>query len=416
LNVWTPGLPPGGGGRPVLFFIHGGANVAGASNTGDGAGNLYDGAALAVRENAVVVTINYRLGALGFLAHPALAANGVSGNWAILDQVQALSWVQRNIAAFGGDPTHVMVFGESAGAFNTCMMLTAPLAHGLFSSALMESGYCPSKTKALAEQQGSDFATKLGCTDPQAAADCLRGKTPQELLDASPSLTDVTSGANLMPVATVDGQVFPDAPMTLLKEGKHAQVPFAIGSNRDEMAFFLASKTVPACTDYQRDVQTAFGALAAQVLEQYPCAAYPTPKAAEVDLYTDLVFTCPTRQVARAMASTSSVPVHRYYFTHVSGGSDALLGAYHTAELRYVFGTFAALFYTPSPDELTLSHQIQDLWGNLATSGDPNQGAQVTTWPRYDASTDEALVLDTPLSTLAAPKGAKCDFWDPLTP
>jgi para-nitrobenzyl esterase len=179
LNVWTPKLPHAGdGGKPVLFFIHGGANILGASNIGTGNVNTYDGQAIATREDAVVVTTNYRLGAFGFLAHPALSAqnaNGLSGNYAILDLVQALRWVQHNIAAFGGDPKRVMVFGESAGGVNTCMMLTTPLASGLFSSALMESGFCSTLSRAAAEQQGSDFASKLGC--PATARRCRRSST-----------------------------------------------------------------------------------------------------------------------------------------------------------------------------------------------------------------------------------------------
>ena len=415
-NVWTPALPrPGAAGRPVLFFIHGGANVVGSSNQNTGLGNLYDGAGLATREDAVVVTINYRLGELGFLAHPALDAEnsqGISGNYAILDIVQALHWVQDNIAAFGGDPARVLVFGESAGAINTCMMMTTPLAAGLFSSALMESGWCPAVPKANAEQSGQTFVQQLGCATGDVAG-CLRTKSTTDVMNASPGFADITH-SSAMPVAVIDGVVFPDAPERLLAMGQHAKVPFAIGSNRDEEAIFISSP-VATCTDYENDVRTGFGTVANQVLAHYPCTSYATPKAAEVAVLTDAVFTCAARRVARAIAATQSQPVYRYYYTHVSGGLQASYGAYHSAELAYVFGTFGSQGYLASPADQALSGHIEDYWGRLARAGDPNAGSSTLAWPTQSAS-DTVVVLDEPLATTTNPEGAQCDFWDSLSP
>ena len=195
LSAWTPSAATETP-RHVLFWIHGGANVLGSAGSDDAlTGSMYDGQALADAENAVVVTTNYRLGALGFLAHPSLATESprqASGNYGLLDIVAALHWVQRNIAQFGGDPNKVMVFGESAGAFNTCAVLTSPLTSGLFSSAIMQSGVCSVPTKARQEQRGVTLAAELGCTGD--AAQCLRSKPAAAFVAVQGGLSLATSG------------------------------------------------------------------------------------------------------------------------------------------------------------------------------------------------------------------------------
>jgi para-nitrobenzyl esterase len=424
LNVWTPRLD---GKRPVLFFIHGGANVLGSANQPVLNGNQYDGQTLAAREDAVVVSTNYRLGPLGFLAHPALGAEsplGASGNYAIFDQIAALKWVQHNIASFGGDPSRVMIFGESAGAMNVCVLLATPRAAGLFSRALMESGGCETIDKTAAEARGVTFAQeKLGCFDMKSS-DCLRGLSGNQIISATDkfslnqtavsTFSPSTGLAGSLPwVANVDGDVLGDTPLATLRAGAHNRVPFAVGSNAEEAALFLASSMILSCAQYESDVQKMFGASSAQVLVHYPCAAYASPKAAEVDLSTDLFFTCGARRAARAAAMNQAAPVFRYYFTHQTM-SILGSGAFHSAEIPYVFDTFAAVGSTPSPAEVMLAGDIEDDWGGLAANGAPGAAGGVA-WPAYTAAGEETLVLDAPLSTKDAIKGANCDFWDQLS-
>jgi para-nitrobenzyl esterase len=420
LNVWTQRLD---GKRPVLFFIHGGANVLGSSNQPVLNGNQYDGQSLAAREDVVVVSTNYRLGPMGFLAHPALDAEnaaGSSGNYAILDQIAALQWVRRNIAAFGGDPDQVTIFGESAGAMNTCVLLASPRAAGLFTGALMESGGCETIQQSLAESRGTTFASqKLSCPSTTDSS-CLRALSGNAVmaatdafkLDASVIGTiDPNDGlAGSLPwVANVDGDVLVETPLSALRAGRHNHVPFAIGSNSEEAALFLSSAVILTCDQYAANVTQIFGTSAASVLQEYPCASYATPKAAEVDLSTDMFFTCGARRAARAAADAHVAPVFRYYFTHQTS-SILGTGAFHSSELPYVFDTFTAVGSNPSAAELMLSAGMQDAWGAFARDGNPG-AVNGTVWPAYDAN-ETSIILDTTISTVDGLKDAHCDFWD----
>jgi para-nitrobenzyl esterase len=421
LNVWTPGIA---GKAPVLFFVHGGANVLGSANQPVLGGNQYDGAALAMREHAVVVSANYRLGPLGFLAHPALEDGAsASGNYAIYDQLAALRWVQRNIASFGGDPARVMLFGESAGAMNTCVLVATPLAKRLFASALMESGGCETVTKAAAETSGVKFAElKLGCFS-HGDASCLRGLSANAIVAATDAFSlSPAAVANFDPslglagslpwVANVDGALITDTPLATIAAGKHNHVPFAIGSNSEEAGLFLASTTIATCQQYEMNIRMMFGASADDVIAHYPCSAYATPKAAEIDAATDLFFTCGTRRAARAAAAHQVAPVFRYYFSHRTS-SILGSGAFHSAEIPYVFDTFSAVGSLPSAAETMLSQMMQDYWGNLAGDGTPGATAGVA-WPVYMPLVETTLVLDTPASTKTQLKSVNCDFWDQL--
>lgn len=434
LNVWVPedALPKSGekasgaAALPVLFFIHGGAEIAGASNQPVGAGNLYDGRALAEREHVVVVSTNYRLGALGFLAHPALDAedpHARSGNYAILDLVTALGWVQKNVASFGGDPARVMVFGESAGAANTCILTASPLAKGLFSSALMESGGCAAPPMATREQVGADVAKTLGCASGSAAdvAACLRSKSPADVVNARSSLGDLAS-ADLrstwdMPYgANVDGYVLTEDPLSAFRAGRYNHVPFAIGSNKDEMELFVPQGSVNTCFDYETQVRKLTGSIADQVLALYPCSDYLLPRWAYVDVGTDAAFTCQARRVARALAgSPGAKPVYRYYYTHARDyGPAAAERSFHTAELPFVFRTWPNEGYVATPAETALSDAMQSYWAAFAKAGDPN-GGLAPAWSAYDAAADDVITLDDTIGQTNGVKSAKCDFWDSVT-
>ena len=433
LNLWTPAvLAPRTGKLPVMFFIHGGANVIGSADEGasavygnlaNDAGNLYDGQQLAESRQVVVVSANYRLGALGFLTHPALAAQsptGTSGNYAYLDLILALKWVRENAEAFGGDPSRVMVFGESAGGMATCMLLVSPLAKGLFSSALMESGSCVAPTAASRESEGQKLAMDVGCAMEPDIVACLRAKSAADLF-ALPAqsvnffnyqkdighLWDLDWGPN------VDGYLLPDAPITVLRQGKHNHVPFALGTNADEAELFLPA-VINTCADFTADMTLRFGAtLAVDILARYPCLT-TVPRWAEVSVITDLGFKCPARRIARAVAASQAEPVFRYQDTHVYRTSAlAALRAFHAAELPFVFGTFAQMIYLPTAGEQTLSTNIQGYWSRLAAQGDPN-GDAAFVWPAYSIDHELSLSLDETLAVDEKLTAANCDFWDQL--
>ncbi len=421
LNVWTPKLDRTAK-LPVMVFIYGGANVLGATNQMI-LSNLYDGRALATREQAVVVTPNYRIGALGFFADPALDAespHGVSGNQGTLDQIAALKWVQANITAFGGDPTRVMVFGESAGAINTCTLVASPLAAGLFSSALLQSGGCGAHPQAVQKATSNALAKKLGCTSD--VANCLRSLTAEQVVAATDSFSDMLKAltqfkpenglVGVLPwSSSVDGHVLKDFPLKVIAAGQHNKVPLGVGSNANEGAIFAPGDTV-LCSQYKSDMLAIFGTNASRVLAEYPCQFWQ-PRQAEIDVITDYLFTCTARHTARAAAPWGKV--FRYFFTQgASYGLEAPLGAYHSAELAYVFNTFGAKAYIPTPGEQRLGNNIQDYWGSLAATGSPATGA--LGWPVYTQPTEQVLYLDTTLSSGTDARPVKCDFWDSLYP
>ena len=421
LNVWTPKLDPAAR-LPVLVFIYGGGNIIGSTDE-HLLSNLYDGQALALREQAVVVTPNYRLGALGFFADPALDAespHGVSGNQGTLDHIAALQWIQANIASFGGDPARVMVFGESAGATNICTLLASPRAAGLFSSALMESGGCGAHSQATQKATSAALARKLGCSSDVAT--CMRGLTAEQIITATDgfpellkSVGKLNPAAGLVGIlpwtASVDGYVLTDYPLNVMAAGAHNRVPLAVGSNANEGVAF-AQSGLYLCSQYRSDLKTMFGTNAGRVEAEYPCSFWQ-PRKAWIDVVTDFLFTCTARHAARAAAPTSTV--FRYFFTHAADhGLEATLGAFHSAELAYVFRTFAARGYTPSAAEQTLSNNIEDYWGSLAATGSPAVGA--LGWPVYAQPSEQVLQLDTTLSTSTDVRPGKCDFWDSLYP
>ena len=412
LNVWTPTLDATAA-LPVLFWVHGGADIVGAGDQRLSAAgsNLYDGQKLADREHAVVVTMNYRLGALGFLANALLDAedaHGASGDYAIGDQLLALRWVQKNITHFGGDTKRVMLFGESAGAMNTCVLLTSPLSKGLFSRALMESGDCSAKPRTEAESIGAAIATKLGCSDVaclrQTPASQIALQTPVSLpIDGSTNLKEGLSGT-LQFAASVNGYTVTDDPMKLLTSSHYEKVPLLIGTNAQEMALFLVSITTFTCSRYETDMMMLFGAGAPSVIGAYPCNL--DGRAAEVAALTDLAMSCPAQRIALA-SSANGAATYRYHFTHTADyGPTVGLGAYHAAELPYVFDTFAAEGYFPTPGEQGLSDLMKDAWGHFATDATPGG-----TWPTYSEGDRKWMQLDSTSAVADDSLTAKCAVW-----
>lgn len=406
LNVWAPATAPAAP-LPVLFFVHGGGNAA-----GDASDAWYDGARFAGTGRAVVVTANYRLSSFGWLAQPFLsseARRGVSGNYGLLDLLSALRWVRRNAAAFGGDPSRVTVFGESAGGVNTCSLFASPLARGLLSGALVESGGCAQRPLSEFLSFGSTLTGKAGCAGAADPAACLRALSPSQLLLALPPVVTVASSSGQLWGPAVDGFVLPDSPDVAMAKGTANGAPFAIGANADETG--QAAPAIASEAEYRALVAAQFGPLAPLVLGRYPASAYATPRKAYVAATTDARFVCPSRRYARAAAKGGS-PVFRYFFSYPAS---RLYGAVHGVELPFVFGSFSAVpGYTPDAAATALSEGMSGAWARFAAAGDPN-GPGLVAWPSYDPARDRTLVWDAPAAVADGIRTSECDFWDALS-
>lgn len=420
LNVWAPtaaGRPASG--WPVMVFIHGGGFTRGSSSDQMEGKYSYDGEALAERGPVVIVTLNYRVGALGFMAHAELAKESprsATGDYGNLDQVAALSWVQKNIAAFGGDPSGTLLFGHSAGAYSTCELVASPLGKGLFSRAIMHSGNCNVSPRARAEAQGDAVATALGCTDPTKVLSCLRGKTADEIAGAkAPTYTEEGS-FNWGP--TVDGYFLPEPPDRLFSAGKHNHVSLLMGVTALEFStlwktFFSAIPLPTTEMEYVDDVKRVFGpSLADTLIAHYPVSAYPTPAYAIAMMASDAWFVCPNRAYARLIASHQQEPVRRFFFSHVfDSGPARPLGAGHGFDLFYVLRLFPFSWWTPSDREVALSDAMMGYWTRFAKTGDPNGGA-APPWAPYDPAVDSFLDMDTPIKSGGGLRQSQCDFLD----
>ena len=416
LNVFTPAKTNEGRAHllPVMVWIHGGGLVVGES---DG----YDPSNL-VAEDVIVVTINYRLGELGFLAHSALAAessNGASGNYGLLDQQAALRWVQRNIRAFGGDPDNVTIFGESAGGLSVHSQLASPLAAGLFHKAIVESGAYSLVQPSLsaAEAVGAAFATSAGCGDPSTAAGCLRSLPVAAVLAHQPAGTMVPN---------LDGFVLPLTVRSSFTTGQFNRVPVIEGSNHDEWRLFVAQTEATTGTPltpagYIPAIAATLGVPASTAnfigTVVYPLAAYPSPSVALGAIGTDVVFACNARLSSRLLSQY--VPTYQYEFNDPNAPmlfflpSSFPTGAYHASELQYIFTISETPVPSPglTPAQEQLSGTMVEYWTQFARSGDPNSlGAPA--WPLYGSS-DEFLSLHppTPATSTGLAADHKCAFW-----
>ncbi len=423
LNVWTPARATAGS-LPVLVFVHGGAHEQGAGSL-----STYDGSTLAQDQGVVVVTFNYRLGPFGFLSHPALSSGdgGVvkSGNLGMHDQLAALAWVKAHIAAFGGDPARVLLFGQSAGAVSVCRLLVSPLAAGLFSSAAMHSGACVASTLATAETKGQALATAVGCGDPATAAACLGAlDTAHVMAGFTPATNGTGSVGRLTFDGVVDGYAVPDAPRALLDAGTFQPVPVVVMSNTSE-----SGRDAPPLTTQQqfRGAMNGFlgplgsPTLVDAIVAQYPDTAYGNSwRQAFIAATTDAKFTCGARRDARLLARRNSKPTWRAYFADSPDNAGAVVkswGAFHSLDLLYVFGTLPAEFPAlAGPGDLSTISAMQAYWTGLAAHGVPSS-AGAPAWPAYTEAQESLQVFRDGASTLQAdPRGAHCDFWDALSP
>ncbi|NUO48188.1 MAG: carboxylesterase family protein [Polyangiaceae bacterium] len=423
LNVFRPRTEAAP--RAVLFFVHGGGNISGsASNTVVPGVVTYDGSKLAEEHDVVVVTIQYRLGALGFLNQAALdseSADGVSGNYGTLDQVAALEWVKRNIASFGGDPGRVLLFGESAGAVNTCTLLTSPLASGLFHAALMQSGSCRQPAAEVSRVWMDEKVADSSCGGDADPAACLRGLSAQQIITELPGalgVFDVSFSPDGRYGPVVDGVVLPKSPETALADGTFEHVPFVVGANAEELAALITT-TVDSDAEYVAAVEAAMAPFGAQATEDalalYPSSAYPSPQDALVALISDQRFLCPSRRIAR-VASGHGSPVYRYFFRR---RADAPMGpkpAQHCIELLYVFGALEEIpGFNPADADVDLATDMRGYWTSLAIGGAP-QAEGAPAWPAYDPQLDNTIVFDSPIGVENGIRTAECDFWESLIP
>jgi len=390
LNVWTAATNADAK-LPVMVWIHGGG-----CTTGAGSQPSYDGTTFA-KAGVVLVTINYRLGPFGYLAHPLLSKespHNVSGNYGHLDQIAALQWLQKNITAFGGDPQCVTIFGESAGAMSVCRLMVSSQAAGLFQRAIAESGGAFGRNRHLREQrfqmpsmerEGELLAQKLGCDKAEHPLAALRAKSAEEILAAAnPAQGLYGKETKYGPI--VDGWTIPDDPDALFDQGKQHDVPFMMGANADEGTLFLMQMPVKSAAAYNLMVRTAAGSHADEALKLLPCKGDGDVKAAFARFSTVTAFVGPARMLARAMEQKKS-PAFLYHFTRVTPIAKLLgLGATHGAEIAYVFGTFRV----PSAKDRELGNTMRACWIQFAKTGNPNRDG-LPKWPAYKAASDEHL-------------------------
>ncbi len=398
LNVWTP-AKTGKEALPVLVYFYGGGFIA-----GDGSEPRYDGESMA-QKGIVALTVNYRLGLFGFMAHPELTTespNKASGNYGLMDQRAALQWVQQNIAAFGGDPRKVTIAGESAGSFSVSAQMAAPSARNLIAGAIGESGSMlslqPITPLAQGEENGAKFAASVGATSLAA----LRAMPAAQLLEA----TAKTEMLRFWPV--LDGYFFPKSPVAIFEAGEQAKVPLLAGWNSEEMNYrALLGQESPTPENYRNAVQKLYGERAEEILKLYPGSTEEEVVQSATQLAGDRFIGYSTWKWMDVHGKTSGKPVYRYYYTRprpemraemgdaapglaggVVRGADAKAmkvpparGAVHSAEIEYAMGNLATnKVYDWKPEDYKVSQIMQDYFANFIKTGNPN-GAGLPEWP-----------------------------------
>jgi para-nitrobenzyl esterase len=418
LNVWTPYAVPDRP-LPVLVFVHGGNNQIGCSCDGLQGHPYFDGQYLSEHGPAVVVTLNYRLAAFGFLAHPAFALEndaGSTGDYGLLDQLFALQWVQDNVAVFGGDRAHVMVFGHSAGSEDVAALVASPLGAGLFSRAGLQSGPSVVVAPAAVVRTWTDAENATGCDggSPAERAACLRGKSTDAIARLPGAVLTGPNPDQAEYNPTLDARVLPQSPLARARAGQQIKVPMLIGTTSDEytqLIDLLVSTPITDDATYQAEVQRWLGAsFGATVITKYPSASYATPRDAFVAILNDVFEICPTRQLARAYATASGQPpLYRFIYTHTFPGALAQYRAAHAFDIYLLFHDLDLVGSTGGNAEL--SDLMARYWTRFAATGDPNGGSDLA-WSPYGAGADSYQQLDWPPDAGAGSRAAQCDFWE----
>ena len=421
LNVWTSATASEP--QPVMVWIHGGAFVFGS-----GSDSLYDGAQFA-KSGVVLVTINYRLSFAGFFSHPDLSEeseHGVSGNYGIYDQLAALQWVQENIASFGGDPSNVTIFGESAGSMSVCYLMATPLSRGLFHKAIGQSGGCLAEHPTLesplenpgqteGELEGGGHATGIALMNAlEEAGESQLGIEQLRELEAE------TLGTRLMELSVslpwravyVDGHLFPDQMRTLIATGKGNPVPSLVGSNTDEGTTLYYNLPEPSKEEWQLSVIENMGSHGKMFVNLYVQDAMKSTKTASQQMISDAMFAWEARKWAE-LISSGGRDSYLYCFSHAPYfpdlGPERPLGAFHAGEISFAFNNRD---YEHWEEE---DHRVADFmhsyWVNFAKTGNPN-GENVPEWPSYNAKDDETMDINSNAMVIRGYRKAKLDGWD----
>ncbi|MBU2668142.1 carboxylesterase family protein [Actinoplanes bogorensis] len=400
LNVWRPTTATAK--RPVLVYIPGGGFA-----TGSGALPLYDGEALAARGDIITVTLNYRLGVFGFLAHPELAAG--ESNFGLLDQVAALRWIRDNITAFGGDPGRVTIAGESAGGESVCALGATPLARGLVHGIIGGSGACmgttgdtgrgdQGDTRAVAEHAGRQLSERLG----GATIDEMRMMPADRVREAADELK-----SHWRP--SVDGYVLPRPPAEIYAAGEQLDVPILVGSNADEASLALASPPDTDVGTYGKEVREKYGR---DFLGLYPGRTEEQVLESRLRADTDRVMTRAMHRWARLQSETGRAPAYLYFFTRVPPEDGlAKFGAYHGAEVMYAYdnlGRDGRADY--GPVDFRLRDTMSAYWINFVRGGDPN-GAGLPAWPTVERAPDRVMEFGDDTAVRPRPRASAVDFW-----
>lgn len=408
LNVWTPALDSNEK-LPVMIWIYGGGFQFGSSAMPN-----YNGTALS-EMGVVVVTFNYRLGALGYLALHDLDKEGnFSGNFGLQDQIAAIKWVKENIAAFGGDPENLTIWGESAGAHSVGLLMSSPLAQSLFQKAIMESGaYWDSEhgspeTFEQARDKGSAFAAKLGAD----SVSTLRRLSAEEVNNAGPWNVSTDPGLTAF-APNIDKYVVPAEPAETFQLAKTQQVPLLAGFNKGESVPFL-SRALPHSTPeiYTQSASVLFGPEISKFLELYPGDTQALVNESAEALIGDLVISAQTFDAIDRQALASGQPVFAYYYTYTSPYSPV---AAHSAEVNFVFGNLepaSGASRSPSAADMAISRQLMTYWTNFAKTGDPNDASNtdLTHWPRFTGEGADFLELGTNISAIISPSKERYQF------
>jgi len=393
LNVWSPDVRAD---LPVMVWFHGGAHTSGMAHE-----KIFDGANLA-REGVVLVTVNYRVGPLGFLAHPWLAEesdHGSAGNYGLLDKIAALNWVRDNISAFGGDATQITVFGQSAGSQSVCALMASPLAEGLFHRAIGQSGACfaPIPSDADGRVRGRQLVDHLSVDALQA----LREVDPERLLQAA----EATNWA-LQSRIVIDGWVLPDPPRVRYQRGKHHAMPLLLGSLANEGERLLPLDTTLTEAELDAFLDTLSSSMAEPLKTAY-AKNQASPGRVQRDILIDRFMTLAMRRWA-GFNQQAAAPTFLYFMDHVPPafhlympddpqlnlpGGLRSAGAYHSGDLALVFGNTDEVGIHWNAEDRAVSSLMVRYWTNFAKQGDPN-GTGVPTWPAYEAVEHTTLRLN----------------------
>lgn len=410
LNVWTAAKNDKEK-RPVMVWIHGGAFVGGMTGT-----PMFDGTKFA-KKGVVLVSIAYRLGVFGFMAHPELSRESGkgSGTYGIQDMIAGLRWVKNNIAQFGGDPSRVTIFGESAGGIAVGMLSAAPQAKGLFQRAISESGgsFAPPRTAdgagmnvaalKLAEPAGVNFLKKLGAADIKSA----RALPAEQIQKAAGG--GMGGGAGFWPVA--DGNVLPGDPYKLYEKGRFNDTPILVGTNSNEGGLFMRGPTTVA--SFEKQIRSGYGDRADVMLSAYPHSTDAEAARSSADVFREFAFAWPTWAWARMQSQKGKGKAFVYYFDHRTPKEPD--GANHGSEITYVFQNFVSgpggPSGPPSQEDLTLSDLIQSYWINFAATGDPN-GPGLPQWPAFTEKAQKVMRFDTGASVKPIPNLEKLKAYD----